>query len=95
MKKTLITGQTFYRHDNGQAAFTIHLAEGLANTGHDVLVLAPSETGRPARSHQHGVILQTVPALDLGHNVNVTALTGRQVSLPEPSLSWRREEAWG
>jgi glycosyltransferase involved in cell wall biosynthesis len=80
MKKILVAGQTFYRSDNGQAAFTIQLAEGLANAGYDVLVLAPSDTGESYRSQQRGVTLQTVPALDLGHNVNVTALTDRRVS---------------
>ena len=76
MKKILIAGQAFYRCDNGQAAFTIHLAEGLAQAGYEVLVLVPSATGWPDRRQERGVTLQTVPALNLGHNVNITALTG-------------------
>lgn len=73
--KILIAGQTFYRCDNGQAAFTVHLAEGLARAGAKVLVLAPSATGWPERRQERGVTVQAVPALNLGHNVNVTALT--------------------
>ncbi len=80
MQKILIAGQTYYRCDNGQAAFTLHLAEGLAQAGHQVLVLAPSDTGWPYRRQRRGVTLQTVPTLDLGHNLNVTALAGHVVT---------------
>ena len=38
-----ICGQTYYPGNNGQAIFTIHLAEGLARVGHDVAVIIPSE----------------------------------------------------
>lgn len=78
--RVLIAGQAFFRRDNGQAVFTVNLAEGLAQAGHAVLVMAPSETGRAYRQRQPGLILQTVPALPLGYNVNVTALTDRLVT---------------
>ncbi|MEZ4620878.1 MAG: glycosyltransferase [Caldilineaceae bacterium] len=71
--KILLVGQAYYRRDNGQAVFTINLAEGLAAAGHQVLVVAPSLSGKAARSEEHGVIVQTVPALALIDNTNVTA----------------------
>ena len=54
--KTLLAGQTYYRRDNGQAVFTINLAEGLARVGHKVMVLAPSETGQAYRLQKNGVL---------------------------------------
>lgn len=71
--RILIAGQAYYRRDNGQAVFTVNLAEGLAAEGHEVLVVAPSERGRAYCTEVEGVALQTVPAVHLGHNVNVTA----------------------
>ncbi len=37
-----IAGQVYHPGDNGQAIFTIHLAEGLARLGHEVHVFTPS-----------------------------------------------------
>lgn len=78
--KILLAGQAFYQHNNGQAVFTINLAEGLAEAGHEVLVVAPSETGRAYRTEQNGVTLQTVPALPLKYNANITAFSDRLVA---------------
>lgn len=78
--KILLAGQAFYQHNNGQAVFTINLAEGLAEAGHSVMVLAPSETGHPYGRQQQGVALQTVPALHLKYNANITALSDRLVA---------------
>ncbi len=78
--KILLAGQAFYQHNNGQAVFTINLAEGLAEAGHTVMVLAPSETGIPYRRQQQGVTLQTVPALHLKYNANVSAFSDRIVT---------------
>ena len=61
----LLAGQAYYRRDNGQAVFTINLAEGLASAGHHVLVLAPSATRRSERWQERGVQIQTVPTLPL------------------------------
>jgi 1,2-diacylglycerol 3-alpha-glucosyltransferase len=58
----------------------MNLAEGLAQTGQAVLVVAPSETGRAYHKCQQTMTLQTVPALSLGYNVNITALTDGLVS---------------
>lgn len=73
--RILIAGQAFYRQDNGQATFTVRIAEGLAQAGHQIWVLAPSEKRQPYRRHLNGVTLQTVPAVHLGFNVNVSAFS--------------------
>ena len=73
--RVLFIGQSYYRKDNGQAVFMIHLAEGLARAGHDVMVLAPSERLVAQRYCLNGVTVQTVTALSLGHNINVTAFS--------------------
>ncbi len=78
--RILLAGQAFYEHNNGQAVFTINLAEGLAAAGHEVMVFAPSRTGRAQRKEQQGVIVQTVPALPLRYNANITAFSDRQVA---------------
>ncbi len=75
--KILITSQTYFRRDNGQAVFTINLAEGLANAGHEVLVVVPGERGRAERKTEGKLILQLVPALPLGHHANLTAFSDR------------------
>lgn len=73
--KILITSQTYFRRDNGQAVFTINLAEGLANAGHEVLVIAPAEHGRSERKTHGKLQLQLIPALPLGHHANFTAFS--------------------
>ena len=78
--KILITGQAFYQHNNGQAVFTINLAEGLVEAGHRVMVLAPSETGRAYRKQQNGVEVQAVPSLPLKYNANITGFSERLIA---------------
>lgn len=78
--RIVLAGQTFYKKSNGQAVFTINLAEGLAQAGHQVLVLCPTESSRPTRTVHHNLTIQTVPTLPLGHNVNITALARRIVN---------------
>jgi glycosyltransferase involved in cell wall biosynthesis len=73
--RVLFSGQSYYRKDNGQAVFMIRLAEGLVRAGHNVMALAPSMRGVAQREVVRGVIVQTVPALHLGHNLNVTAFS--------------------
>jgi len=77
--RILFSGQSYYRKDNGQAVFMIRLAEGLVAAGHDVMALAPSEKGISERTNVRGVIVQTVPALHIGHNLNITAFNDSQV----------------
>jgi len=77
--RILFSGQSYYRKDNGQAVFMIRLAEGLAAAGHEVMALAPSEKGVATRYTVNGVIVQTVPALHIGHNLNITAFSDHLV----------------
>lgn len=76
--KILLAGQAFYRKDNGQATFTVTLAEGLARAGHQVAVLAPKVFGAGTIC-KNGVDIHRLTALYLGHNVNVSAFSGRRI----------------
>jgi glycosyltransferase involved in cell wall biosynthesis len=73
--RILFCGQSYYRKDNGQAVFMIRLADGLVAAGHEVMALAPSEKGLANRCNVNGVIVQTVPALHIGYNLNITAFS--------------------
>lgn len=73
--RILLSGQSYYRKDNGQAVFMIRLADGLVAAGHDVMALAPSEKGLADRYNVNGVVVQTVPALHIGYNLNITAFS--------------------
>lgn len=53
----------------------IRLADGLVAAGHEVMALAPSEKGLADRYNVNGVVVQTVPALHIGHNLNITAFS--------------------
>lgn len=77
--RILFCGQAYYRKDNGQAVFMIRLAEGLVRAGHDVMALAPAEQGNAQRFLINGVIVQTVAALHIGHNLNLTAFVDGDV----------------
>jgi glycosyltransferase involved in cell wall biosynthesis len=59
-----ITGQTYYPGNNGQAIFTIHLAEGLSQAGHEVHVITPS--WKFGYDHQilHGVHIHKVRSIN-------------------------------
>jgi 1,2-diacylglycerol 3-alpha-glucosyltransferase len=59
-----ITGQTYLPGNNGQAIFTIHLAEGLARVGHEVHVIMPSERFFYRHEMINGVHLHTVRSLN-------------------------------
>ncbi len=56
--RVLTVGQTYYPERNGQAVFTVHLAEGLASRGHDVMVIIPA--------HSHHSSLETLNAVLIG-----------------------------
>lgn len=50
-----IAGQTYYPGNNGQAIFTIHLAEGLVRAGHEVHVIVPHPRFRREQEIVNGV----------------------------------------
>jgi len=62
--RILIVTQT-YSYGNGQASFTIHLAEGMAQQGHQVMVITPSAQMKSYSIHQNGVLVEKVAALHM------------------------------
>jgi len=59
--KILIASDLHYPTINGVATFSRNLAKGLADRGHDVLVIAPSQTGRKCKEVDgNHVITRTV-----------------------------------
>jgi 1,2-diacylglycerol 3-alpha-glucosyltransferase len=60
-----ITGQTYYPGNNGQAIFTIHLAEGLARAGHEVHMLVANSRFRYDYERINGVHVHKLRALNL------------------------------
>lgn len=81
--RILITGTTYSPSMNGQAIFTVNLAERLAARGHQVTMLFPSDTGQPYQSVQNGVRLEHVRSRALfswiHSNVWVPAPSGRDL----------------
>ena len=61
--RILIAGTTYYPALNGQAIFTINLAEGLAKRGHQVTVLFPESHNFSRR--RNGVQLEAVGSMSL------------------------------
>jgi 1,2-diacylglycerol 3-alpha-glucosyltransferase len=62
--RIMIATQT-YSNGNGQASFTIHLAEGLSKLGHQVVVVAPSERMQSYSALVNGVQIEKVAALPM------------------------------
>ncbi len=61
--KILIASQTYNRKTNGQGVFVVQLAEGLAQAGHNLLVLTPSGSG--AVQERNGVRVAGIASLSL------------------------------
>ncbi len=62
--RILIVSQT-YSPGNGQASFTIQLAENMAKSGHRVMVIAPSENIQAHSTVKNDVRVEMVPAIHL------------------------------
>jgi len=62
--RVIIVSQT-YSYGNGQASFTIHLAESMAQHGHEVMVITPSERMKSYSICQNGVRVEKVAALHM------------------------------
>jgi glycosyltransferase involved in cell wall biosynthesis len=62
--RIMIVTQT-YQAGNGQAVFTIHLAENLAQCGHQVMVVTASDRMKSYSSIQNGVQVERVAALHM------------------------------
>jgi 1,2-diacylglycerol 3-alpha-glucosyltransferase len=65
--RILIASQTYYPAFNGQAIFTINLAEGLAKSGHKVLVVTASEKGPAYRKRRDGVQIIALRSIALDY----------------------------
>jgi 1,2-diacylglycerol 3-alpha-glucosyltransferase len=63
--RILICGTTYYPGLNGQAIFTVNLAEGLAKRGHEVTVVFPSDEGRAYRRTQNLAHLEGIRSIKL------------------------------
>lgn len=63
--RILITGTTYYPALNGQAVFTVNLAEGLAQRGHQVLVVVPSDEIHACRKERKGVQIEAVESVSM------------------------------
>ncbi len=62
--RILIAGTTYHPALNGQAIFTVNLAEGLAARGHEVVVAYPSD--KAISQQRHNVQLEGVKSFSLG-----------------------------
>jgi glycosyltransferase involved in cell wall biosynthesis len=62
--RIVIVSQT-YAYGNGQASFTIHLAESLAQRGHQVMVITPSKNMKSHATSRSDVRIQEIPAIHL------------------------------
>jgi len=60
--KIIVVSQT-YSNGNGQASFTIQLAESLAQRGNQVMVITPSNQMHPFSCIQNGVRVEMISAL--------------------------------
>lgn len=78
----LIATQTYHSTLNGQGAFTVRLAQGLARAGYRVDVLTPSDRGEAYCLESEGVTLHALTALPLrplDEHVHVTLFPGAEV----------------
>lgn len=64
--RLLITAQSYKPPLNGEAVFSIRLAEGLVSAGHEVVVAAPSRVTWPERTVENGVQVCSLFAPSLG-----------------------------
>ena len=62
--RIIIVSQT-YSPGNGQASFTIQLAENMAKNGHQVMVITPSENMRSYSTVKNDVRIEKIPAIHL------------------------------
>jgi len=74
--RIVIAGQTYSPAANGQAVFTVTLAEGLAAAGHSVMVIVPSEKLMPYRVTQRSLRVERLASLPIGSSSSVVCVTG-------------------
>jgi glycosyltransferase involved in cell wall biosynthesis len=82
--RLMIAGQTYDPKINGPGVFTVHLAEGLAHRGHEVMMIIPSNRRRAYGSLVKGVQIRPIRAISLApfyRDVSVTPWPSRQVGV--------------
>ena len=63
--RILIAGTVYYPAMNGQAVFTKSLTEGLAQRGHEVLSIFPSEKGYAYSTTRNNVRIEAIRSFNL------------------------------
>jgi 1,2-diacylglycerol 3-alpha-glucosyltransferase len=81
--KIVIVSQT-YEYGNGQASFTIHFAEAMAQRGHQVLVITPSENMKSYSTRLNGVRIEKISA------AHISILHPKIYITPFPALRIRQ-----
>src|SRR5689334_9707700 len=62
--RIIIVSQS-YSYGNGQGSFTIHLAESMAQRGHQVIVIKPAENMKSYSTFSNGIRVEHVAAVHL------------------------------
>jgi 1,2-diacylglycerol 3-alpha-glucosyltransferase len=76
--RILISGTTYHPRLDGQAIFTVNLAEGLAKRGHQVTAMFPSFEGHAISRERNGVQMEGV------HSIKLTSIHP-DLAIPNPS----------
>lgn len=79
--KILIASDLHYPTINGVATFSRNLAKGLADSGHEVLVIAPSQTGKKSKEvdGNHVIIRTTAVPFPFYQNFRISLTPYREV----------------
>ncbi|HEX7974836.1 MAG TPA: glycosyltransferase [Anaerolineales bacterium] len=81
--RILISGTTYHPALNGQAIFTVNLAEGLARRGHQVLMLGQSEKCQPYQVERNGVWFEAARTISVDKaypGMHATVFPGQPVA---------------
>lgn len=79
--KILIAADLHYPTINGVATFSRNLAKGLAARGHEVLVIAPSQTGKPSKEVDGNYVIARLASVPfpLYQNFRISLSPNREV----------------
>ncbi len=68
--KILIASDLHYPTINGVATFSRNLARGLADRGHEVLVIAPSQTGKKSKEVDGNHVIVRTASIPINHELS-------------------------
>jgi 1,2-diacylglycerol 3-alpha-glucosyltransferase len=80
--RILISSSSYAPAANGQAVFTVNLAEGLAKRGHEVVVVVDSDQGRTNQKLVNGVTIEFLKSVGVNifhSNVYVSLFPGKDM----------------